>query len=225
MHWSFRQTDHSKLFFIRMGLIFPVCLIYTLVTETLFKEILMKKKEEELILAEYQPKHSHYSPLQGIEWLCTGMMERLTLQKAFLRAFPVLVTCTGCCKEKLWPKHCLFPTLPLSCPSFLAHCWRNLGGPCLPGSWVALLMPLPPSPCACRQFLSTVSVVELWLLGTSSHSASATGSGSRQQPCQCMVFRWSFSTLFLFLPLHWESASWSIGNILCIYGEKNLLSF
>lgn len=84
-----------------MGLIFPVCLIYTPVTETLFKEILMKKEEEELILAEYQPKHSRYSPLQGMEWLCTGMMERLMLQQSFLRTFPVSATCTGSCKEKL----------------------------------------------------------------------------------------------------------------------------
>lgn len=29
-----------------MGLIFPMCLIYTLVTETLLKEILMKKEGE-----------------------------------------------------------------------------------------------------------------------------------------------------------------------------------
>lgn len=47
----------------------------------------MKKEEEGLILVEYQPKHSCYSPLWGMEWLCTGMMERLMLQKAFLRAF------------------------------------------------------------------------------------------------------------------------------------------
>lgn len=83
-----------------MGLIFPVCLIYTLVTETLFNKILMKKEEEELILADYQTNHSHYSPLQGMEWLCTGMMERLMLQKAFLRAFPVSDTCAVCCCEK-----------------------------------------------------------------------------------------------------------------------------
>lgn len=46
MNQTFRKTDYSKLFFIRMGLIFPTCLIYTLVTETLLKEILMKKDEE-----------------------------------------------------------------------------------------------------------------------------------------------------------------------------------
>lgn len=54
-----------------MGLIFPVCLIYTPVTETLFNEILMKKEEEELIRAEYQPKHSRYSLLQAVDWFCT----------------------------------------------------------------------------------------------------------------------------------------------------------
>lgn len=47
MHRSFRQTHHSKLFCIGMGLIFPVCLIYREITEILFKEILMKKEEEE----------------------------------------------------------------------------------------------------------------------------------------------------------------------------------
>jgi len=61
----------------------------------------MKKEEEELILAEYQPKHSCYIPLQRMEWLCRGMMERLILPKTFLRASSVSATCTGCYKEKL----------------------------------------------------------------------------------------------------------------------------
>lgn len=82
-----------------MGLIFPVCLIYTPVTETLFNEILMKKEEEELIRAEYQPKHSRYSLLQATDWFCTDVMERFMLQKAFLRAFLASATCIECCKE------------------------------------------------------------------------------------------------------------------------------
>lgn len=40
-----------------MGLTFPLCWIYTPVTETLFKAILMKKEEKELIIADYQLKH------------------------------------------------------------------------------------------------------------------------------------------------------------------------
>lgn len=40
-----------------MGLIFPLCWIYTAVTETLFKEILMKKEGKGLNIADYQLKH------------------------------------------------------------------------------------------------------------------------------------------------------------------------
>lgn len=164
-----------------------------------------------------------------MEWLCTGMMERLMLCKAFLWPFPGSATRTASCKEKLWLKPCLFPTIPLPCPSLLARCWRNLGSPCFlrsswtlcitPG-WVSLQMPLPRSHCSCRHFLSAAEAVELCLLEASSQSASAPAFGSRQQPCQCMVLLWSFAALFLFLLLYWESGFGSVGNILCTHAEK-----
>lgn len=200
-----------------MGLIFPVCLIYTPVTETLFKEILMKKEEEELILAEYQPKHSRCSPLQGMEWLCTGMMERLMLQQTFLRTFPVSATFL-ILSLSLWKLHrkATTKTLPVPYPTsalpFLSGPLLEKPGQPLPSLELTDFVLNPclggcphassSERCACRQLLSTVNAVELWLLGGSSQSASGTTFGSRQQPCPYTVFPWSFSTLFLFLLLY-----------------------
>lgn len=225
MHRSFRQTDHSKLFFIRMGLIFPVCLIYIPVTRTLFREILMKKEEEELILAEYQPKHSWFSCLQGMEWLCREVTKRFVLWEAFFSYFLVPATYTGCCREKTRPKPCLFPTL---LPPFLAYSWRNLDSPC--SSWSSCILCttlwLGGSPHASFSRPPCIQSVPQHSKCCWGHPASKTQQlylGPNHSPSSIWCFCGPFPSLFLFLLIYWESGFGSIGNTLYMYGAKNLL--
>lgn len=141
MNQTFRKTDYSKLFFIRTRLIFPMCLIYTPVTETLLKEILMKKEEEFLRIVS----QSIY--VQGLSREWSGFAQRWwksSCPESLSQGFVTLSDLYRALQRKF--VICLFPLETLSCPSFLIHCWRNLGSSCLPESFpdcVALPMPLP----------------------------------------------------------------------------------
>lgn len=128
MNQTFTKTDYSKLFFIRMGLIFPKCLIYTPVTETLLKETFMKKEEEFLCIVS----QSIYVRGLSREWSGTGMIKKFMPRKSFSGL---------CCSQQLVQdtakKICALPVpFPNSVLSFfLTHCWRTLASSSLPESF------------------------------------------------------------------------------------------
>lgn len=111
MNQTFGKTDYSKLFFIRMGLIFPMCLIYISATETLLKEILMKK-EGEFLQSVIQSIYVRGSPGNGVA--LNTYDRKVHAQKVFFRALLLSATCTGHCKENL----CSACSLPKLCPVF-----------------------------------------------------------------------------------------------------------
>lgn len=188
MNQTFRKTDYSKLFFIRTRLIFPMCLIYTPVTETLLKEILMKKEEEFLQIVS----QSIY--VQGLSREWSGFAQRWwksSCPESLSQGFVTLSDLYRALQRKF--VICLFPP-PDSVLSFLSDPLLEKPGQLLPSWELPWLGGSPHASslkhCACRQFLSAVNAAGLWL-GWSSQSASATALWSIQKSCQYMMFLWS----------------------------------
>lgn len=161
MNQTFRKTDYSKLFFIRTRLIFPMCLIYTPVTETLLKEILMKKEEEFLQIVS----QSIY--VQGLSREWSGFAQRWwksSCPESLSQGFVTLSDLYRALQRKfvicLFPRPKLCPVLPFwptagetwAAPAFLRASLTGWLSPCL--FLEALCLQAVPQRSKCRWALA-----------------------------------------------------------------------